>query len=385
MRHSTLSLLAIALALTLVAPMTTYAAPIPTSAGHRPADVSKRDKDIVAWWDFEKTPSGLVRNCVPGGQHGVNHGAKWTGGALEFDGEDDCVSIGQYRKLASLATGSISVWFKIYSVRIGECVQPVFYFGDPDGGADNSSLIIELGHFWPDRKTTALYFTIFGVPGQKPTFCFDSNVDLELDTWYHFVAVVGEGFNTGYLNGVEMTDRNYNFGGPNDTVFFDDVVHLGTCTIGKGWFANFDNPCYFDGKIGDVRIYRRALNGDEVAEIYDEVRDGGGASGAVASARTSHGTPTAGTATLLGNRPNPFNPATRIRFSVAERTHVTLRVFSVEGRLVKILLSREVDPGVREAAWDGTDASGHPAGSGVYFCKLTAGEQTLTKKMILGK
>jgi hypothetical protein len=384
MRHTTLSPLAAALALALLLPVTAAAAPGTHPAPDRPAP--KRDKDIVAWWDFQENPSGQIRNCVPGGQHGVNHGARWSGGALEFDGEDDCVSIGQYRKLASLATGSISVWFKIDSARFGDCVQPVFYFGDPDGGADNSSLIIELGHFWPDRKTTSVYFTIFGVPGQTPTFCFDSNVDLDLDTWYHFVAVVGEGFNTGYLNGVELIDRHYNFGGPNDTVFFDDVVHLGTCTIGRGFFAFSDVPCYFDGMIGDVRIYNRALTGGEVAAIYDQVRnDADGSDRVSAAARAPRGSSAAGPVALLGSRPNPFNPATRIRFSVAERSHVTLRVYSAAGRLVRTLLQTEVEPGVREIAWDGTDATGRPAGSGVYFCRLESGDGIATTKLILGK
>lgn len=349
-------------------------------------DGVQNDKGLVACWNCEAPRHDRVANCAGGGINGTNHGALWLDGALEFDGASDYVSIPVHRKLSSLATGTISVWFKARSARFGECVQPIFYFGDIDGGSDNSSLILELGHFWPNQKTTALYFTIYGVPGQKPTFCFDTRFDLQLDTWYQFVAVVGKGFNTGYLNGVELTGRNYNFGGPNDTVFFDDVVNPGTCLIGKGWFWTFPDPCYFDGRIGEVRIYDRPLSARQVKHLYHEgTRDLGDDRAAARSPSPEGRGGGEPGALLLQNHPNPFNPATRIRFSVAGSTHATLRVFRADGSLVATLFRGPVDPGVREVVWDGRDRSGCQSGSGVYFCQLQAGDQTITKKMVLGR
>jgi len=379
MRRSNPLLSAILLVFALTLPIRAPAAPARSDAA------SGRDRDLVAWWDFEKPQNRLVSNTVPGGIHGMNQGAVWKEGGLEFDGVNDCVSIGQDRPLAALSTGSISVWFKFYSVRTGEFVQPIFYFGDPNGGADNSSLTIEIGHFWPDRKTRTLYFTIFGTPGERPTFCFDTNVDLDLDTWYHFVAVVGADFNTGYLNGVELTGRNYNFGGPHDSVFFDHVAHRGACLLGKGWFANYDNPSHFDGMIGDVRIYRRALDASEVAGLYDEVRLGGAAGHSAPGLQAARGAWAAPAVALLGTRPNPFNPSTRIYYSVRERSRVTLRIFGADGRLVATLWSGIAEPGLRELAWDGTDGAGRAAGSGVYFLRLDAGRESATTKMILGR
>lgn len=370
MRRSSCPLPSILILLAIIAPVTTSAAP---------------DRDLVAWWDFEKPLNQLVQNFVPGGLHGMNHGAAWADGALAFDGVDDYVSVGQDRKLAALSTGTISVWFQFHSVRTGEFVQPILYFGDPNGGADNSSLTIEIGHFWPNMKTRTLYFTIFGTPGERPTFCFDTNADLELDTWYHFVAVVGADFNTGYLNGVELTGRNYNFGGPHDSVFFDHVVHLGACLIGKGWFANYDNPSHFEGMIGDVRIYRRALDAAEVAGLYDELRLARDAALPASALRAARGAAGAPAVALLGNRPNPFHASTRISFSARERSRATLRVFSADGRLVATLVNGIVEPGLREVAWDGTDGSGRAAGAGVYFLRLDAGGESATAKMILGR
>ena len=85
---------------------------------------------------------------------------------------------------------------------------------------------------------------------------------------------------------------------------------------------------------------------------------------------------------LFQNFPNPFNPTTMISFSLPEKTRAVLSIHDVEGRLVTTLVDDTLDEGVREVTWDGKDASGSPVGSGVYFYRLTAGDKTLTKKMV---
>ena len=88
---------------------------------------------------------------------------------------------------------------------------------------------------------------------------------------------------------------------------------------------------------------------------------------------------------LFQNHPNPFNPTTSIRFSVPKRAHVTLQIFNAEGKLITTLISRVIDPGLQEIEWDGRDGRGHTTGSGVYFYRLEAGGQILSRKMILIK
>jgi len=88
---------------------------------------------------------------------------------------------------------------------------------------------------------------------------------------------------------------------------------------------------------------------------------------------------------LSQNYPNPFNPTTTISFTLPESSKVTLSIYDVEGRLVKTLLDETVGEGYQERIWDGKDAGGNHAGSGVYFYRLTAGAKTLTKKMVLLK
>ncbi len=83
------------------------------------------------------------------------------------------------------------------------------------------------------------------------------------------------------------------------------------------------------------------------------------------------------------NHPNPFNPSTTISFALPEKTKATLSIYDVQGTLVRTLVDEMVGEGYQERIWDGKDASGSQVGSGVYFYRLTAGDKTLTKKMVL--
>ena len=86
---------------------------------------------------------------------------------------------------------------------------------------------------------------------------------------------------------------------------------------------------------------------------------------------------------LLPNRPNPFNPRTRISFTVREAGTVTLDVHDVAGRRVRLLLSGRVAAGPHELVWDGRDDHGRELPSGVYVCRLRADGRKVTDKMTL--
>jgi hypothetical protein len=86
---------------------------------------------------------------------------------------------------------------------------------------------------------------------------------------------------------------------------------------------------------------------------------------------------------LSQNCPNPFNPSTVIRFTVPERGLVTLDVYDAGGRLVTRLIDGARDGGPGAVTWNGLDGAGRAVRSGVYFCRLTAGKETLSRKMVL--
>jgi uncharacterized Ntn-hydrolase superfamily protein len=81
---------------------------------------------------------------------------------------------------------------------------------------------------------------------------------------------------------------------------------------------------------------------------------------------------------LYQNSPNPFNPVTSIQYAVGSKQFVILKIYDVLGNEVATLVSKEQDPGVYEILFDASSLS-----SGIYFCKLQAGEFVDTKKMIL--
>ncbi|MBL8006913.1 MAG: T9SS type A sorting domain-containing protein, partial [Ignavibacteria bacterium] len=83
---------------------------------------------------------------------------------------------------------------------------------------------------------------------------------------------------------------------------------------------------------------------------------------------------------LNQNYPNPFNPVTNLEFGIPDLGFVTLKIYDILGKEIKTLINENLNPGKYEIVFNG---SGLP--SGVYFYKLTAGDFTDTKRMMLIK
>jgi hypothetical protein len=146
---------------------------------------------------------------------------------------------------------------------------------------------------------------------------------------------------------------------------------------------------------GEVEIHGTTLIGPDVREFADEsarpgtdyeyflvvvLKDGDELRSAGASIKT------AGFAlSLMQNHPNPFNPSTRIDYSLPEPSHVSIVVYDPAGRQVTTLVNESRPAGMNNVMWDGRNARGNPVASGVYFYRMTSNNRVLTKKMILLK
>jgi flagellar hook assembly protein FlgD len=86
---------------------------------------------------------------------------------------------------------------------------------------------------------------------------------------------------------------------------------------------------------------------------------------------------------LAQNTPNPFNPATTIRFALPRDSDVNLRVFDLRGRLVRTLVDEVRPAGEHAVLWDGRTAGGGAAASGVYLYRLQAGNEVRQRRMTL--
>jgi len=83
---------------------------------------------------------------------------------------------------------------------------------------------------------------------------------------------------------------------------------------------------------------------------------------------------------LHHNFPNPFNPATRITYEIAAENFTTLRIYDLSGREIQTLVNENQQPGKYQVDFQAGELS-----SGVYFCRLTSGENTKLIKMLLMK
>ncbi len=83
--------------------------------------------------------------------------------------------------------------------------------------------------------------------------------------------------------------------------------------------------------------------------------------------------------------PNPFNPATNIRFVVGEPGRVRVEIFSVKGALVRTLLNEDRGVGEFELRWNGVGDDGQLVPSGAYFCRVSNGGFSDTRSLLLLK
>ena len=88
---------------------------------------------------------------------------------------------------------------------------------------------------------------------------------------------------------------------------------------------------------------------------------------------------------LAQNVPNPFNPRTKIHFDLPREQPVQLRIYSVEGKLVRTLISGRYPAGRHNVVWGGENDRGARVASGLYFYRLSTGSAELTRKMLLLK
>ena len=86
---------------------------------------------------------------------------------------------------------------------------------------------------------------------------------------------------------------------------------------------------------------------------------------------------------LKGNYPNPFNPTTKISYSIVKKSIVQIDVYNIKGHLVKSLINRQHNAGNHSVIWNGKDSSGNNVCSGLYLYKLNVNGKTVSVKKCL--
>ncbi len=88
---------------------------------------------------------------------------------------------------------------------------------------------------------------------------------------------------------------------------------------------------------------------------------------------------------LIGNYPNPFNPATTIYYELPNASKVKLEVYNLLGQNVRTLINVRQEAGRHQIVWDGENDFGLPVASGIYIYRFQAGNYSKIMKMILMK
>lgn len=88
---------------------------------------------------------------------------------------------------------------------------------------------------------------------------------------------------------------------------------------------------------------------------------------------------------LRQNAPNPFASRTSIGFDLARRAPVSLRVYDVAGRQVRVLAEGVREAGSHAVEWNGRDEQGAPVKAGLYFCRLEADGAAETRRIVLAR
>ena len=86
---------------------------------------------------------------------------------------------------------------------------------------------------------------------------------------------------------------------------------------------------------------------------------------------------------LMQNCPNPFNPQTKIKFSLPSTEFVHLEIFNIEGQKIRSLINNVYNSGKHSVLWDGKDDKGNNVSSGVYIYQIRAGKFYNKRRMLL--
>jgi len=85
------------------------------------------------------------------------------------------------------------------------------------------------------------------------------------------------------------------------------------------------------------------------------------------------------------NYPNPFSATTQIDYALPKAVRVEIVVYNLVGQKVRTFVAENQGAGRHSVVWDGTDNAGTRVTSGVYYYKVTVGDFTLTRTLMLIK
>jgi len=204
---------------------------------------------------------------------------------------------------------------------------------------------------------------------------------------YHLVAT-NQG--PGGATGVAVVDTL-----PSGVTFVSSVSSQGTCTGTSVVSCDVGSLAVDDSVTVTIKVVPNAAGTIvSVAEVYGNEADPDSTNNVSRDSTVVVSPPTgirplpvpvARTVWLGQNIPNPFNPTTRIPFSLPGAATVRLTIYDVRGQLVRVLVNGTRPAGEQEVVWDGRDRNGHVVATGTYFYALDTPWGGSRRRMLLLK
>jgi hypothetical protein len=208
-----------------------------------PQSMGDRDSGLVAHWDFDEGTGDVLHDVSGNGNDGEIYGAGWITGihgtALEFDGVDDYVDIGDPSSVLDFGEGDFSESYWIY---------PYSKDGDYIGH-------ISLWNPQPPLRLSTVFHS-----GNLQIYTNDANwhdtgKTIQINQWSHIVWVKNGNMLNLYING---TETGWSMTHTNSVGPFNEML-----------ISNHPGPGYFDGIFDEISFYNRALTSEEIQYLYD--------------------------------------------------------------------------------------------------------------------
>jgi hypothetical protein len=326
------------------------------------------DGDLLLEWLMEERMGLEIRDYSQFGNSGASNldAENWMAGGsnferrydISYDGTVLCMEEGNYVYVPqvngpdTLSQLTVELWFRPDE----ETIQPLLALRSPDYG-----FLVQryFGNMRFETKTTMVAGGDF------------ETQQIGDGKWHHVVAVYDGSDMLLYLDGIKSPT---------------DYPQAGTIEwYGEPLVFGTSSGVYYQGQIDEIRVYSRALDGDEVRAHYWKVMNAdvdveiGSQPASVTDPRQE--------IVLMGPAlPNPFHRVARLSYSLQRSERVDIAVFDVSGRLVRRLVTdRLMEPGYYRAVWDGRNETGSRVAAGVYLCKLSAGPTTGARRLVLLK
>jgi hypothetical protein len=207
---------------------------------------------MIAYWKFDEG-SGTVAYDSVDANNGIIHGASWTldtpsgeGYALDFDGYDDYVNVGQFTQFGGTQPFTLCAWIK----------KTTYQTGEPNILNNMCSSRGGIALFSNGNRQAVMVGGIDGTVYQAPVFEFKDIMD---DEW-HFIVGTYDGNNLCLYDDGHLVDCRNDF-----SYYTSSSYNMNIGRMEQG------NRLYFDGMIDEVRIYNIALSQTEIQDCYNEL------------------------------------------------------------------------------------------------------------------